>query len=137
MNEQQNIEVVQQAYQAFGTGNIPGLLDLMDENIEWRSPTVDGSPLLNAYDGREGVAEFFKTLGESHQFSDFQPREFIAQNDKVVVLGEMTATVHETGRDFQSEWVHVFTVRDGKITNFKEFYDTAAVSRAFQMAATA
>lgn len=137
MNEQQNIETVKKGYEAFGTGNIPALLDLFDENIEWRSPNVEGSPFKEAYDGRDSVAEFFQTLGENETFSHFQPNEFIAQGDKVVVLGEMKSTVNSTGRDYQSDWVHIFTVRDGMITNFKEFYDNAAVSKAFQMAASA
>ena len=137
MNEQQNIEVVKKGYEAFGSGNIPDLLDLFDENIEWRSPKVEGSPLKEEYNGRDSVAEFFKTLGESETFNRFEPQEFIAQGDKVVVLGTMDSTVNSTGRDYQSDWVHIFTLRDGKVANFKEFYDNAAVSRAFQMAAGA
>jgi uncharacterized protein len=137
MNEQQNIEAVKQAYEAFGTGDMPTLLGMFDENIEWRTPDVEGSPFQSAYDGREAVAEFFKTIDEHENFSQFEPREFIAQGDRVVVLGALTSTVNSTGRNYQTEWVHFFTMRDGKITNFKEFFDTAAASKAFQKAANA
>lgn len=137
MNEQKNIELVQKGYQAFGSGNIPALLDLFDTNIEWRAPNFEGSPFKGSYDGREAVGEFFQKLGEVEEFSLFEPREFIAQGDKVVVLGAFSATVKATGRKYQSDWIHIFNVRDGKVTNFFEMFDTAAAQKAFQKAASA
>lgn len=137
MNEQQNIEVVKRGYEAFGSGDIPALLDSFAEDINWRSPKIEGAPLTGSYDGREEVGDFFSSLGEIEDFSNFEPREFIAHDDKVVVLGSMTATVKDTGREYTSDWVHIFTMRDGKVAAFLEFLDTAAASKAFQKAATA
>jgi uncharacterized protein len=137
MNEQQNIEVVKRGYEAFGSGDINSLLDLFHENIEWHQPQAEGLPYQERYDGREAVGGMFAALDENEDISHFEPHEFIAQGDKVVVLGTMSATVKDTGRDYQTDWVHIFTVRDGKVTNFKELFDTAAASKAFQKAATA
>lgn len=137
MNEQQNVEVVKRGYEAFGSGDIPALLDLFAEDIKWRSPHVEGAPYTGSYDGREEVGSFFSSLNEIEEFSNFEPREFIAQDDKVVVLGTMTATVKDTGREYSSDWVHIFTMRDGKVAGFLEFFDNAAVTNAFQKAATA
>lgn len=137
MNEQQNIEVVKRGYEAFGADDIPALLDLFAENIEWNAPKVEGSPFKEHYDGVGEVGEMFGLMDKVEDFSHFEPREFIAQGDKVVVLGTMSATVKDTGRDYKSDWAHIFTVRDGKITNFLEFFDTAAISKAFQKATTA
>ena len=64
-------------------------------------------------------------------------RGVIAQGDKVVVLGRSEAKVKSTGRMAATDWVHVFTVRDQKVTNFTELFDSAAVTRAYQKAATA
>lgn len=137
MNEQKNIEVVKRGYDAFGSGDIPALLELFAEDIKWRAPRIEGAPYAGSYDGREVVGDFFSKLGESEDFSNFEPREFIAQDDKVVVLGSMTAMVKDTGREYTSEWVHIFTMHDGKVAGFLEFLDTAAASKAFQKAATA
>ena len=137
MNEQQNIKLVKQGYNAFGTGDIPGLLGLFAENIEWHSPAFEGSPFANRYDGREAVGQFFALMDEVEDFSHFEPREFIAQGDKVVVLGSLASTVKDTGREYKTDWVHIFTVRDGQVTAFNEFFDTAAISKAFQKAASA
>lgn len=137
MNEQQNIEIVKRGYEAFGSGDIPALLDLFHENIEWRAPNVEGSPFQENYDGREAVGEMFALMDKVEDFNHFAPHEFIAQGDRVVVLGTMSSTVKDTGRDYKSDWVHIFTVHEGKVTNFLEFYDTAAMSKAFQKASTA
>lgn len=137
MNEQQNIETVKRGYEAFNSGDIPALLDLFAEDITWRAPRIEGAPYTGSYDGREAVGDFFSTLDEAEEFSNFEPREFIAQDEKVVVLGSMTATVKDTNREYSSDWVHIFTMRDGKVAGFLEFFDNAAASKAFQKAATA
>lgn len=137
MNEQQNIELVKKGYEAFGKGDIPALTKLFAEDIKWRVPEVENSPFTGKYDGREAVEGFFALLGETEDFTHFAPREYIAQNDKVVVLGSMTATVRETSREYKSDWVHIFTVKDGKIADFLEFFDNAAASKAFHKAAVA
>jgi hypothetical protein len=42
-------------------------------------------------------------------------------------LGRTFARVKSTGKKFDSEWAHVFTIKGGKIKRFQEFYDTAAI----------
>ena len=117
MNEQKNTEIVQNAYQTFGEGNIENFLTILSENINWRGPQFDDSPFKSEYNGRADVAAMFATLDDKETISRFEPREFIAQGDRVVVLGSMASTVKETGRDYETDWVHVFTVRDDLITN--------------------
>jgi ketosteroid isomerase-like protein len=63
---------------------------------------------------------------------EFEPREFIAQGNKVVVLGHGAWTVNATGRDFDSDWVHVFTIEDGHIAAFREFLDSHLAAEACQ-----
>jgi ketosteroid isomerase-like protein len=75
-------------------------------------------------------------MDAAEETTKFEPKEFIAQGDRVVALGTYAATVRETGRSYETDWVHVFTVKDGKITSFNEFFDSAAASRAFQKATT-
>ncbi|MEP6847444.1 MAG: nuclear transport factor 2 family protein [Acidobacteriota bacterium] len=137
MSETTNIEVVQNAYEKFGTGDIPGLLTLLTDDIDWSTPHVENAPFAGNRLGLQEVGEFFKLLGESEEFSYFEPTEFIAQGDRVVVLGRSKATVKTTGRSYETDWVQLFTVHEGKITNFHEFFDNAAATRAFQKTAAA
>lgn len=137
MSEETNIKLVKEGYDNFGSGDIPGLLKRFADNIEWTTPTVEGADFTGRRNGLDAVTEFFSLLNDNEEFSNFEPKEFIAQGDRVVVLGTSTGTVKPTGRNFTTDWVHIFTVRNEKITNFLEFFDTAVVARAYQKATTA
>ena len=137
MSEKVNTDIVQAGYEKFGSGDVAGLLELFSDNILWQVPEVANAPFTGTRQGKQAVGEFFKLLAESEKFDRFEPLEFIAQNNKVVVLGEVAATVTSTGRSFESQWVHVFTVVDGRVAEFQEFFDTAAVTNAFQKTAAA
>jgi uncharacterized protein len=133
MSEQQNTAVVKQAYAAFGRGDIPALLALVDENVDWHPVIGTDShvPTSGRRRGRSEVARFFETVGKSISFAVFDPREFVAQGDKVVALGHYTATAIPTGGTFDSDWVMTFTLKNGKIVKFSEFSDSAQLNRAF------
>jgi len=137
MKEEANKRVVRDGYKKFRTGDINGLLKLCSPDIDLTVPEVENSPFAGPWHGRRSVEEFFNLFSDTQEITDFEPREFIAQGEKVVVLGRRTSTVRSTGRHYSTEWVHVFTVRDGKLVSFHEFYDTAAALRAYQMASFA
>jgi ketosteroid isomerase-like protein len=137
MSEATNIEIVKNGYEKFGSGDIPGLLSLFTDDIDWETPHVENAPFAGNRLGLSEVAEFFKLLDESEDIAYFEPTEFIAQGDRVVVLGRSKATVKSTGRSYETDWVHIFTIHEGKVTNFHEFFDNAAATRAFQKTASA
>ena len=136
MGEQQNTEIVRQAYAAFGRGDIPALLDLLDNDIEWHA--VIGAaphvPTSGRRRGKQAVAEFFRVLSETIEFSRFEPREFIAQGDQVVILGSYEGRAKATGRTFAEEWAMVDTFRNGRIVRFREYVNAAALNAAFEAA---
>ncbi|MFL6468494.1 MAG: nuclear transport factor 2 family protein [Pyrinomonadaceae bacterium] len=132
-----NTEIVQGAYECFGKGDIPGLLSAVADDIEWTVPEIENAPFAGNRSGTDAVARFFTELSEAEDITRFEPLEFIAEGDKVVVLGESEATVRSTGNTYQTDWVHVFHVHDGKIKEFQEFFDNAAATRAFQKTSAA
>jgi uncharacterized protein len=132
-----NTEIVQKGYGCFGTGDIAGLLSLFSEDVTWTVPEIENAPFAGKRTGTDSVAEFFTQLVEAEDLTRFEPLEFIAEGDKVVVLGESEATVRSTGKTYETDWVHVFHLRDGKVTEFTEFFDNAAATRAFQKSAAA
>lgn len=137
MSEQENIAVVTEAYSNFKTGNITALLDQMTDDVVWQLPEIKNVPLAGKRTGRDGVADFFTTLARDQEVIEFEPRKFVAQHDTVVTLGYYQWHVKGTGRDFASDFVHIFTIRDGKIAGFREHLDSAAVAAAYQQAMSA
>jgi uncharacterized protein len=132
MSEQENTGLVQQAYAHFQRGEIPAVLDSLSEDVQWLTPEVEGVPGGGNWHGREQVGQFFQTLGDNQEARQFEPREFVAQGDKVVALGHYAWHVKSTGRQWESDFAHAFTVRDGKVTRFQEYTDTAAIADAFR-----
>lgn len=134
MNEQQNVDVVRKGYDAFGRGDMETLLSLFDENIEWVSPGPPELPTAGRRTGRQQVAEFFSKVNEVFEIQRFEPKTFVAQGDRVVVLGEDTSRIKATGKVVDSEWAHVFVIRGGRVASFHEYGDTAAVVLELQAA---
>ena len=132
-----NLQIVQDAYANFGSGDIAGLLSHLSADVKWRVPEIENASFAGARRGQEAVGEFFASLVAEEDITLFEPNEFISEGDKVVVLGKSAATVRATGRSYETDWVHIFTVNDGKITSFHEFFDNAAATRAYQKATNA
>lgn len=53
-------------------------------------------------------------------------REVIGFGDTVACLGTYTGTARRSGRQLTLPYLHVWTVTDGRITEFRQFTDTAA-----------
>ncbi|HVQ12411.1 MAG TPA: nuclear transport factor 2 family protein [Vicinamibacterales bacterium] len=137
MQETQNTKVVQDAYAAFGRGDVQGILDRLDDGIVWKGVYGAGPhvPTSGERRGKAQVGEFFKQVAQTVNFSRFEPKEFIATGDKVVALGHYTATT-TIGKKFDSDFAMVFTVRNGRVIEFQEFTDSAAVNAAYQVDAS-
>ncbi len=72
------------------------------------------------------VADFFAGVQRFDDIHSFEPREFIEAGEHVTVLGWESSTARDTRKKFESEWVHVFTVKSGKVTRWRGFFNTAA-----------
>ncbi len=132
MQEQQNVELVQRCYADYGKGDIEHIIACMTPDVEWELADVPGVDFSGKRQGCEQVREFFRMNAEQQEVRAFAPREFIGQGDKVIVLGHSAWTVKHTGRDFESDWVHIFTIRDGKVAAFREFMDVNTAIDAYQ-----
>lgn len=131
MSEKNNVKVVKQIYTDFGEGNVAGILKSLTEDVVWVEPEAGNSPVGGTARGRDEVAEFFRMLDEVAETEAFEPREFIAQGDKVIVLGYYRFRVKATGKGWEAEWAMVFTFRDGQVAHFQFYGDTAAEAAAF------
>jgi uncharacterized protein len=123
---QQNIGVVQGGYAAFGRGDIPSLLSMLDDNVEWKTPGAADLPTAGTRRGQAEVAEFFGKVNELFDFEAFEPQSFMADGDRVVVLGTNRYKVKGgSGQSLTEDWCHIFTIKNGKIVSFQEYLDTA------------
>ena len=126
----QALEVVQSVYAAFGRGDIPAILDLIADDVEWKFCGSKGLPYTGTFRTKEAIAKWFASIPEVEEIQIFEPREFISAGDSVTVLGWERTRALPAGKVFETEWVHVFTVHDGRITRYWGMYDTEASAAA-------
>jgi uncharacterized protein len=134
MGTQENVQIVKDAFAAIGRGDMQGLLALSAEDIEWIIPGE--WPLAGTHRGHAGLADLLRKASEMVETSFSEPREFVAQGDRVLVVGVATGRVKATNRTFEDHFVFAITVQNGKVTNIREYIDTLALSRASEMAAS-
>jgi ketosteroid isomerase-like protein len=132
MSEQENLEVVRNLYGAFGRADLDGILALLDPQVSWRTPGPPDLPTAGLRHGVAEVREFFGLLLSTFDIQDFRPSDFLAQGDRVVVLGTSREGPKGTGRFVDFRWVHVFRLRMGKIVEFEEPADVSALVEEFR-----
>ena len=136
MSEPQHLDVVRSMYAAFGRGDLEGILATLDPEVSWRTPGAPDLPTGGLRHGIPAVREFFGLLLNTLDIADFQPRDFLAGGDKVVVLGTSREGPKGSGRFVDFRWVHVFTFRDGRIAEFDEPADVSDLVAEFRRSQT-
>ena len=93
-----NIQIVKDLWERFSAGDVPGIIELMADDVCLDHQGPKGVPFNRVYKGREGVAEFFKVLNETEEATAFEIREYFADGDRVVNLGFLRFKVHATNK---------------------------------------
>lgn len=130
MPEQSNVDLVKSAYEAFSRGDVRGVLATLADNVDWYIQGPAGIPMMGRRHGLQEVGEFFKTVSDTEEAEEFEPQEFIAQGDYVVVLGHYRWRMKSTGRVAESDFAHVFVLKGGRISSYREYADTASFAAA-------
>jgi hypothetical protein len=132
MSTEKNVQIVKNFLAALGRRDKQDLLALSAEDIEWIIPGEDW-PLAGTHRGHAGLNNLLQKANETVETSYPEPPEFVAQGDRVLVIGVATGKIKATNRAFKDDWVFAITVRDGKVTNVREYIDTQTLARASEM----
>lgn len=125
--ENLNVDLVQQQFRALAKNDQETFLNGLAENIIWITPgPPETLPFAGKRYGRDEVAKWYALLNESEELQRFEPREYIAQGDKVIVLGRSTIRIKSTEMILETDWVQVYTFHNNTIIQFQQYYDTAA-----------
>jgi ketosteroid isomerase-like protein len=135
MSIEMNVQIVKDVFAAMGRGDKQGLLALSAEDIEWIVPGEDW-PLAGTHRGHAGLADLLQRASEMVEISYPEPPEFVAQGDRVLVVGVATGKIKATNRAFEDHFVIDITIRNSKLTKIREYIDTQALARASEMDAS-
>jgi cytochrome c553 len=130
--ERDPVALVQELYAAFNANDLPGILALVDQNVVWVFHGPEHRiPYAGTYKGRDGVEQFFKIIADTIDVQAIDQRHFSVEEDVVTVLGWERAVHRRTEGEYEADWVHVFTVRNGYIVRFEEVTDSGELLEAF------
>jgi uncharacterized protein len=135
MTIEENVQIVKDFFAAMGGYNRQDLLALVAEDIEWIIPGEDW-PLAGTHRGHAELAAVLQKASEEVEMTYPEPPEFVAQRDRVLVVGVATGKIKATNKSFKDDWVFDITVRDRKVTKIREYIDTQALARASEIDAS-
>jgi uncharacterized protein len=127
----ENEQIARKLYEDFAQGNVPGVLAAFDPKIEWNESEnfiyAEGSPYIGPEKILQGV---FVRFGS--EWNDYRaiPKDFAVSGDRVFVAGRYQGTFKPTGKSVDAQFLHVLTIRSGKITAFQQYTDTLQFHRA-------
>jgi len=134
MSIEENVQIVKDFFAAMGSYNEQALLALIAEDIEWIIPGK-GWPLAGTHRGHSELAAVLQKASSEVEMTYPTPPEFVAQGDRVFIIGIATGKIKATNRPFKDDWVFDITVRDGKVAKIREYIDTQALAEASKLAA--
>jgi ketosteroid isomerase-like protein len=127
-----NIRTVQQLYASFSQRDIPAIVALLDDDVEWGEPDNPHNPAGGTRRGHQGFLDWLRIGREAEDILALDISRMLADHDSVAVVGHMRCLAKPTGRTYASDFVHLVTLRAGKVVKFQEFFDTYAAGEAFR-----
>ena len=127
-----NVKLIRDCFEAFGRGDAGFIVARVAKDVDWRHTGGSEIPYGGAYNGRDGVGDFFARIGAAVDVLTWEPQHVLPAGDEVVATGHWTGKAKPTGRTFAADWAMVFGVRNGEITSFRVVEDTAKVAAAFR-----
>jgi ketosteroid isomerase-like protein len=128
-------EIISDAYAAFAAGDMPKVLAVLDDGIEWIEPA--GHIYAGTSTGADAVVRdvFMRLAGEWDSYL-VEPETFICEGDQVAALGWLSGTHKRTGIPFHARFIHWWTITDGRATRFEAVEDTVKIAEAASPAAS-
>ena len=125
MSTQQNVKLIQEMYAAFGRGDVAFIVGQLTGDVRWVSHLDGVVPWAGDFSGKDRVSRFFASIFQAVDVEAFEPKEWIAEGDTVVSLGEFACRVRGTGKRSRTRWVFLWKFREGKVCSYEQFHDPA------------
>ncbi|PRX43147.1 nuclear transport factor 2 family protein [Salegentibacter salegens] len=128
----QNTGIIEGLYNSFAQGDIPSVLEAMDEEIIWNEAEGNAYADGNPYIGPEAILNgVLARIGAEHEYfklEDIKLHE--TNNNQIMATLRYDAKVKETGKTYNAQVAHLWTLKDGKVSAFQQYVDTKKINDA-------
>ena len=126
---QENVAIVREAVSRWVAGEVPW--DLFDADIDW-SPVGQGPDGGVVYRGHDGLRGWLRDLNSIWEDWQFWPEEFVSAGDQVVAIIRNAFTARGSGISLDERWGYLFSLREGKICQVRQYSDPDEALQALQ-----
>jgi len=129
-----NVGIVDGLYKAFGAGDIPNVLAVLDTNVVWNEAEGNAYADGNPYIGPDAVLNgVFGRVGADHEYFNLANIELHdMSNNQVLATLRYQAKLKKNGVIFDAQVAHLWTLKDGKVIAFQQYVDTKKLSDAIK-----
>lgn len=127
----ENKQTIEGLYAAFGRGDVPFIIGALDSDVEWWEAEnfiyADKNPYVGPNEVLTGV--FMRIASEWDGFV-VSPENVLDAGDVAIGFGYYSGTCKATRKEVRAQFAHFFSFRDGKVTKFQQYTDTAQFKEA-------
>lgn len=124
------------AKSVFEAEDFEPLLERLADDVVFKVTIPEGTPISGEFRGKRAVLDYFAKLDNVTTFRQEKPLEFFESGDRVVVLGDDSFEIKESGVTARSEYAIVVDLRDGLITSILIIQDLTAIADAYRTRAS-
>ena len=125
-----NIQVLKNMFQCFRAGDSPGFLELLTDDVYWDHRGPEGPSFNQLYEGRDAVARFLAGSQRRKRSTGCGEQRVFSSGDRVVCLGFVRFRAIATSNEWESDFAMAVTVRDGKLSHWRIFFDMGIEAKA-------
>ncbi len=127
-----NLRIVRRLSEAFEKRDIETIKTLLSKEVEWGEPSNPYNPAGGTRHGHAGFMEWINIGRHSEEILTLELKKFLVDDDSIAVAGFTKCLAKPTGKTYETDFVHMFTLNDRKIVKFQEFFDTYIAGEAFR-----
>ena len=121
MSPEENVAIMQRAYDAFNKADIDTLVELFDDDIVWHLP--GRSSMAQDYEGRDATLAYFGKIGEDTGGTFQAELQQLFAGDDGRVIGLQRSTGERDGKNLDVGNCIVFELKDGKVVDGRENFN--------------
>ena len=128
MSVEDNVTLMRSLYEAYGRKNPGPLFESLSEAVQFRFVAQpEHFTFAGSHTGKDGVQRALELIGQEYDWLVYQARDFIAEGDRVVALTDGVLLHRASGKELPMRMVDIIRIEDGRIVEFTEFFDSAAL----------
>jgi hypothetical protein len=128
MSVEDNVALMRSLYEAYSRRNPAPLFETLSDAVQFHFVAhPDHFTFAGSHIGKDGVQRALELIAQEYDWLVYQARDFIAEGDRVVALTDGVIQHRASGKELPMRMVDIIRIEDGRIVEFTEFFDSAAM----------